>query len=129
MARFFALVLLLLSVSFPALAKPKGDTYPVPCNQLWDAVTGTLGNPGNYTIMAKNDDEMTASFTIVGAPRVRMNTIALSPRDAGCEMKVTIPESGIGNSEEGVFRSRVKKSLDKLNAVKPAEVAKPAGSN
>ena len=37
---------LLFFLATPAFAK----SHPLPCNDLWSAVTDTLGNPGHYKI-------------------------------------------------------------------------------
>jgi len=51
MTRSFVFILLLV-LTTQAFAKP----YPVPCSDLWSAVTDTLGNAGNYKIVATDED-------------------------------------------------------------------------
>ena len=127
MARFTVVTLLLLGISMPAFGKAHNDTYPVACSVLWDAVKDTLSKPGDYSMMASDDTEMTASYIVVGAQRQRVDTIALNPKDNGCKMQVQAPDSGYMNDDEGLFRKRVSHSLAKLQAAKPAEPAKPNG--
>ena len=62
MARSLVFILL-LALATPAFAKP----YPIPCSDLWSAVTDTLGNQGNYKIVATDYEEMKSSFIVVGA--------------------------------------------------------------
>jgi hypothetical protein len=74
--------ILLLVLSAPAFAKP----YPVPCSDLWSAVTDTLGNANNYKIIATNGDQMEASFIVVGALHPGVN--ALFPETPGQRQRV-----------------------------------------
>lgn len=109
------------------MAKSK-DTYPVSCDDLWAAVKDTLANPGNYGVLAMDDAAQTAMFNITGATRVRINSVDLAAKDGGCELKVTTKDSGFGNEDEGAFRKRVAKSLQKIQAARPAAPGKPAGA-
>jgi hypothetical protein len=123
MARLMVLTLLLLLPALPAFGKARNDIYPVPCSQLWDAVTITLGNPGDYKIMTSDDSEMTASYTVTGAVRVRVNSVVLNQQDAGCEMNVKSPDAGYMVDDESTFRKRVGKALARLQAAKPSQPA------
>lgn len=128
MARSLVVILVLVFAS-PAFAKPHNNIYTVPCSDLWNAVMDTLGDKGNYSIMASDDTEMTASFIVVGAVRVRVNSVTLNPQDNGCELKLKVADSGYSNSneDEATFRKRVDHSMTRLKATSPAPPAKPAG--
>lgn len=125
MARFTVVTFLLVLVSIPAFGKDR-NIYPVDCSELWSAVRDTLGVAGDYTVFASDDEERTASYTIVGAQHQRVNSVALNSKDAGCEMLVKAPYSGNSNDDEGLFRKRVGRSLAKLQAAKTSEGAKPS---
>ena len=125
MARFVVVTLLMLGIATPSFGKALKDTYPVPCNNLWNAVKSTLGNPGDYAILTINDEQMTAYYTITGAERQRVNSVAVTEQDGACAMKVDAPYSGYGNDDAGLFKKRVGKALGKPGNAKPAEVAKP----
>jgi hypothetical protein len=83
MARSLVFILLLF-LAAPAFAKP----YPVPCSDLWSAVTDTLGNAGNYKIVATDSEEMKASFIVVGALFPGINALFLKPQGNGCELQI-----------------------------------------
>jgi hypothetical protein len=122
-------VLLLFVLAVPAFAKPRNDVYPVSCSDLWDAVKDTLGNAGNYRVMAIDDVAMSASYLIVGATQQHVNSVELNPKDNGCQLQVKAPESVSMSDDETPFRKRVGQSLAKLNPAKPAAPAKPDGKN
>lgn len=128
MTKPFIAALILLSISIPAFAKPNQDIYPVSCNELWAAVKDTLGNPGNYGVLVMDDSEQTASFTVTGATRVLINSVALIDRDNGCEMQLKAKDTGFGIGDEAAFRKRLNRSLAKLKSAKamPAQPSKPA---
>jgi hypothetical protein len=117
--------LLMLAFAVPAFGKAHNDTYPVPCSELWDAVTNTLGSAGDYTILATDESGMTASFLIVGSQRQRVNSLQLNAQDAGCALKVQIADSGFAIDDTGLFKKRVGRSLAKLEAAKPPASANP----
>ncbi|MDR3774139.1 MAG: hypothetical protein P4L26_12365 [Terracidiphilus sp.] len=119
MARFLVSALLLLLSAIPAFGKPHSDVYPIPCDGLWKAVGDTLGNAGNYSVLVADDAEMKASFVAVGAQRQRVNSVALNPKDNGCELQGQFPDSGYMADEEGAFKKRLGHSLAKLQAAKP----------
>jgi len=121
MSRLMVMTLLLLLPAFPASGKVRNDAYPISCSQLWNAVKMTLGNPEDYNVVASDDSEMTASYTVVGAQRVRVNSVALNPQGTGCQMKVQSPDAGYMVDDEGLFRKRVAHSLAKLQVAKPAQ--------
>jgi len=117
MTRCFLLILL-CSLTVPASAKTRNEKQPVPCIDLWTAVTETLGNAGNYKVLARDNDEMKANFIVVGALFTQMNMVQLKPRESGCDLRLRIGFSG--GDDEGAFRSRVSRALKKLNAAKAA---------
>jgi hypothetical protein len=123
MARLMVVTLLLLLPALPAFGKARNDIYSVPCSQLWNAVTITLGNPGDYKLLDSDDFRMRASYTITGAQHVLTNSVALIQQDAGCQMKVNAPVAGYMILDESAFRKRVNKQLAKLQASKPAQPA------
>jgi hypothetical protein len=127
MARSIVFLLALLSFSLPALGKGRNDIYPVPCNDLWNAVKETLGNTGNYNLVTSDDSAMAASYMIQNAPRQRVNSIRLNPAENGCELKIDSPDTGYGD-DRGVFLKRLNKSLAKTQAAKHAEPAKQSGN-
>jgi len=121
MARSLVFILLLV-LSAPAFAKP----YPVPCSDLWSAVTDTLGNAGNYKIVASDTEEMKASFIVVGALYPGINALFLKPQGNGCELQIKMGFTG--NDDESALRGRVNRAINKLKAAKPSAPAKPAGN-
>jgi hypothetical protein len=125
MAKFLVFVLFFLVSAFPAFGKPHNGSYPVSCDDLWNAVSDTLGNAGNYSILATEDAEMKASFIALGARRQRVNSVSLIPKDNGCELQVQFPDSGYADDEESVFKKNVGRSLAKIQAAKPSPPAKP----
>ena len=121
------LLTLLLPLAVPALAKPHNGTYPTPCSDLWPAVTNTLGNAGNYKIIAADSDNMKASFVVVGALYPAINAVFLNPKNNGCALKVHMGFTG--NDDEGAFRNRVDHAFSKLRAAQPALPAKSSGAD
>lgn len=124
MARRMVVTLLLLLPAISAFGKARNDTYPTPCSQVWDAVKATLANPTDYKIMVSDDSEMTATYLVTGDQRARVDSVALTPQDAGCQMKVQAADAGYMVDDEGAFRKRVSRSLTKLQAAKPSAPAK-----
>ena len=61
MARLL-LSIFLFALTIPAFAKSHNEKQPVSCDDLWTAVTDTLGNPGNYRVVARDNEEMKANF-------------------------------------------------------------------
>jgi hypothetical protein len=117
-----SLLPLLLVFAAPVFAKP----YPLPCKDLWSAVTDTLSNPGNYKIIGTDDEQMKASFIVVGALYPGMNAVFLRPKDNGCELQIKM--SFTGNDDEGALRSRVNHTIAKRKAAKPVPPAPTAGA-
>jgi hypothetical protein len=126
-----ALVLLILSL--PAFGKTYKSMYPVPCSDLWGAVTDTLGNPDNhYEVKDRDDAKMTASYdvkheahvTVTGIFLQRMNKVTLVPKGATCQMQVVSNFSGWEHSDRGDFKKRVDDSLAKLKNAPNATPAK-----
>ena len=121
MTRSFVFILLLV-LTTPAFAKP----YPVPCSDLWSAVTDTLGNAGNYKIVATDEDSMRAFFIVVGALYPGINALFLKPQVNGCELQIKMGFTG--NDDESALRGRVNRALAKMKTVKQSTSAKPAGN-
>jgi hypothetical protein len=113
MARSLVFILLLLGLTTPAFAKP----YPIPCGDLWSAVTDTLANAGNYKIVATDYEQMKSSFIVVGALYPGMNAIFLKPKGDGCELEIKM--SFTGNDDESALRGRVNRAIAKRRAAKP----------
>jgi hypothetical protein len=124
MARYLVFALLLLAATVPAPGKPRNDAYPVTCADLWNAVSDTLGNAGNYKILASDDSELKAYSLAVGSQRQRVNSVSLNPKDNGCELLTQFPDSGFANDDEGAFRKRLAHSVAKLQAAKPQQPGK-----
>jgi hypothetical protein len=101
----------------PAFAKP----YPLPCNDLWSAVTDVLGNTGNYKIVAVDEEQMKASFIVIGALYPGINAMNLKSKDNGCDLQIRMGFTG--NDDEGLLRSRVNHAVAKRKAAKPAPPA------
>lgn len=118
------LLVLLLGFALPAHAKPHKGKQPVSCSDLWNAVTATLRDASNYTIVAVDNENMKADFFVVGALFSKMNAVQLKPHDSGCGLDVHMGFSG--NDDEAAFRKRVNRTLEKQQAAKPAAPAKPA---
>ena len=133
MMRPLLVCLISLAFAVPAFGKTYKNLYSVPCNQVWDAVKDTLGNPQNYDVTSKDDAKMTADYDVKHAAHVnisgallqRKNHVTLVPKGANCEMQVVSNYSGWEHSDRGDFKTRVDESLAKLNAAKTSEAPKP----
>ncbi len=108
----FSLLSLFLLLPAPAFAKP----YPLPCREVWSAVTDTLGNMGNYRIIGTDNEQMRASFIVFGALYPGVHAVFLKPKGNGCELEVKMGFTG--NDDEGALRNRVNRAL-KRKATKP----------
>jgi hypothetical protein len=136
MLRLAAVVFIVLMLTLPAFSGTHKDTYPCACSEVWAAVKDTLGNKENYTVKISDEAHLTASysvkhsahFTLTGALRQRPNTVSLSPKDGGCEMKVESNYSGFEHNDAGDFTKRVNESLAKLKGSASSEPAKPANT-
>lgn len=127
MKRFTIVVLMLLIVALPALAKTHKDNYSVPCSVLWPAVKDALRNSGKYGILGIDSNEMTASFVIGGTlGGKRINSVVLNGKGDTCEMQTQTAYSGLIHNDAGDFKSRVDESLAKLKGATPAPSAAPA---
>jgi hypothetical protein len=115
-----SLLSLFLALAAPAVAKP----YPLPCSDLWNAVTDTLGNPGNYTIVAIDNEHMKASFIVVGSLYPAGNSVFLKAKGDGCELETRMGFTG--NDDGFALRSRVNRALAKRKA---ANLPTPASSD
>jgi hypothetical protein len=122
MSRFSVLSLILI-LAAPAFAKP----YPVPCSDLWSAVTDTFGDARNYKIVATDSEGMKASFIVVGALYPGVNAVLLKPRGNGCELDIKMGFTG--SDDEGALRSRVNHALAKGRAAKPSPPAPTTGAS
>lgn len=107
-------VLLFFVVVVPAFAKSRADKQPASCQALWPAVTATLGNAGNYKIIAIDSEGMKANFIIVGALFSQMDFVTLKPMKNGCDLQLHIGFTG--SDDQAAFRKRVRHSLKLLNA-------------
>lgn len=111
------LLILLFALTVAAYAKPRHEKPAISCTDLWPAVTETLADASNYKIMAQNNEAMRANFIVVGALFPNANTVQLKPRDAaGCELQLRIGFTGA--DDEAAFRTRVKRTLRKLDAAR-----------
>jgi hypothetical protein len=110
------LLTLLFALTVPAFAKPDNEKKPIPCSELWTAVTETLGNAGDYKVVAIDSEKMKANFIVVGALFSQMERVQLQPRSNGCELQLRIGFTGA--DDEGAFRTRVKRAFKKLNAAR-----------
>jgi len=119
MMRMVFAVLLALFLVIPANAKSNRDVYPVSCDVLWTAVKNTLGNPRDYGILSVNDLQFRASFVVVGNLVMYTDRVALTERNNGCAMKLTMLQVGADNTDEHGFRKRFGKALAKLQAAQP----------
>ena len=134
MLRFAVAAFVLSAFALPAFSGTHKDTYPNACSEVWAAVKDTLGNSENYTVKITDEARMTASYsvkhaahvTITGALRQRPNTVSLSSKGTGCEMKIESNYSGFEHNDAGDFTKRVNESLAKLKGSTPSAPAKPA---
>jgi hypothetical protein len=116
----------MLVVAAPAMGKSK-DVYPVPCTDLWAAVTDPLNNPRDYAIISMNDVEQKVSFVVIGNLTVYTDKIALITKDGGCAMKETFLQVGSDNSDWRQFHHRLDRSLARLQAAKPKPATTTTG--
>lgn len=126
MTRSMVVTLLVLIFAFPAFAKSNSGKQPISCSDLWIAVSETLGNRGNYTVVASDPDRMRASFIVVGGLYSATNLVFLNPGKKNCELNVRMGFTG--NDDESAFRGRVGRSLKKQRAANPPAPAKPEGT-
>ena len=127
--KFFAIAILLLALAMPASGKTYKSTYPVPCGEVWTAVTDVLSSPDEYNVTAKDDAKMTADYhpkhkvhaTITGAALQRTNHVTLIPKGETCEMHVVSNYSGFEHNDRDDFKKRVDDALAKHKNT-PAEV-------
>lgn len=110
------LIFLVLVFDLPAFAKSHDTKTPISCTDLWIAVTNTLHNAANYTVVGTDPEHMKASFVVVGSLYRAMNAVSLIPREKGCEMNVRMGFTGL--DDQAAFRRRVGRSLKKLRAAK-----------
>lgn len=83
-----------------------------------------LNNPRDYGIQSINNFEWRASFIVLGNLTVFTDRVELRTIDKGCAMKTNIIEIGPDNADWRRFHKRVARSLDKIQATKPAEPVK-----
>lgn len=126
MKRSLVVALLVLIFAFPAFAKPHNDKSPDKCSDLWIAVNDTLGNADNYSILGSDPVRMRVSFVVVGGLFPATNVIYLTPKEKKCELNVNMGFTG--NDDEFALRSRVHRSLKKLQEAKPPISAKSEGN-
>ena len=125
----FVLLILLLTLALPALAKTHKDVYNVPCSVLWPAVKDTLRNSGKYGIIGIDNEEMTASYNIGGTlGGKRTNSVVLNSKENSCEMQVQTAYSGITHDDAGDLKKRVDESLVKLQGAQTNSPVKPDAS-
>ena len=82
---------------------------PISCSDLWVAVTDTLGNGNNYSIVAIDPEARRASFIVVGALFSQSETVRLKEGKSGCNLQVRFGFTGA--DDEGAFRKRVSRAL------------------
>ncbi|KAA6463294.1 hypothetical protein DYQ86_08240 [Acidobacteria bacterium AB60] len=111
----------LLSLALPAFAS--GEKRPIPCEELWPAVSATLHNPRNYLAVAVDNEAMRANFVVTGALYPAMNLVELKPGKKGCDLRLHVGFTGA--DDQWAFRVRVAKALKKLEA---AKASIPSGS-
>ncbi len=115
-----SILALLFFLAVPAFAK----SHPLPCNDLWSAVTDTLGNPGHYKIIAADDEHMKASFIVVGSLFPGTHYVSLKRKDNGCELQIKMAFTG--NDDDYAIRTRIHRSIAKQKAAKPSPLAPSA---
>lgn len=132
MKRTFLAGLLLLWLAVPAFSKTKNvhavkGVYPVSCDDLWSAIKDTLHNHSNYGLSGVNDLDLTASFVVIGDLYVYTDRVALAQRDNGCEMKTEVHDVGAEPTNYRLFRSRVERSLGKVESAKTENAPQTSG--
>ena len=125
MMRTLLTILIASFLVLPASAKSKRDVYPMACDVLWTAVKNALDSPRDYGVLSENDLSLQASFVVVGNLVKYTDRITLEEEDGGCRMNLRILQVGADNTDERAFRKRLKKSLAKLEAAKPAPAGQP----
>ncbi len=126
MRKTLAVVVFLFLSSLPSFAK-EHDVYPMSCDVLWASIKDALGNPRDYGVLSMDDLNLRASFVVVGNLTMYTDRVALSARDSGCAMKLTMLQVGPDYSDERGFRNRLKKAMARLQAVEPAKPANAHG--
>jgi len=126
MSKLALVALFLLLSSLSALAKPPQHIYPVPCDQLWAAVSETLHNPSDFSILSMNDEAWKASFVVTGKLTYLTDHVSLTTADKGCAMTAIIVEIGSDDPDWRMFRNRLVKNLARMQAAKKVEPEKTA---
>jgi hypothetical protein len=116
MARSLVFILL-FALTTPAFAKHS----PPSCGDLWSALTDTLRNERNYTILASDTDHMRASFVVVGSLFPATHAAFVKPRPNGCSLEINMHFTG--NDDESALRVRVDHALAKRRKTKPSLTA------
>jgi hypothetical protein len=121
-----AVLFLLALLATSAIAKTHNDMFNVPCSTLWPAVKDTLRNSGKYGVIGIDNNEMTASYNIGGfMGGKRINSLILNDKGQNCELQIQTSYSGMTHDDAGDMKDRIEKSLQKLQAQKPADTTKP----
>ena len=118
MHKRLSVLFLVCLFSTPTFAKSH-YFYSVSCDVLWNAVKDTLGDQNDYNVIAMDEAGQKASFVVVGETTPYRDVVALTAKDGGCAMKLTILQVGPDNSDERGFRKHLWKALARVQPATP----------
>ncbi len=121
LARSLLLPLLLITAA-PAFARSHPAKPPVPCSDVWNAVTQTLDDSREYTIIFVDGSQMRAVFSVFAARFPQIDAVKLKPHQGTCELNIRMGFTG--NDDEWAFRRRVNRSLQRLETAKVSPAPK-----
>lgn len=101
--------------------------YPVSCDDLWSAIKDTVRNPNNYGLSSLNDLDLRASFVVIGDSFHYTDRVSLIEKNGGCQMKTDIGDIGAENTNFRQFRTRVQRSLGRMQSAKAKDAPHTSG--
>ncbi|HLB89627.1 MAG TPA: hypothetical protein VJK29_18365 [Terriglobales bacterium] len=110
--RNLILLLALLLVAIPALAKPRTKTYPVSCDRVWKAVEAVAAGK-DYTSTMLDDKRQKAQFVMGHGAWTGKRTLYLTLSGSGdsCEVAVEGVFSGLAHNDKGDLFKRIDQVL------------------
>ncbi len=110
--RKLILLLTLLLVASPALAKPRTKSYPVSCDRVWKAVEAVAAAK-DYSSSMLDDKRQKAQFVMGHGNWTGKRTLYLTLAGSGdsCEVAVEGVFSGLAHNDKGDLFKRIEHAL------------------